>query len=113
MKGSSLFLVGRARNSSTQFTTPMMLSGSAETFVNRLNELLLEMTKQEKPMLIITNNSQDKLDHLKEIRNMSQFAYTPIICLFTKAGLVIGPNILKTVLTPNCLLTGIAYFIAG
>jgi len=45
------------------------------------NGEMLEMTKQENPMLIITNNSQDKMDHLKEIRNMSQFAYTPIICL--------------------------------
>ena len=45
------------------------------------NGEMLEMTKQENPMLIITNNSQDKMDHLKGIRNMSQFAYTPIICL--------------------------------
>ena len=45
------------------------------------NGEMVEMTKQENPMLIITNNSQDKLDNLKEIRNMMQFAYTPIICL--------------------------------
>jgi PleD family two-component response regulator len=49
------------------------------------NGEMLEMTKQENPMLIISNNSQEKLDHLKEIRNISQFAYTPIICLADEA----------------------------
>jgi type IV pilus assembly protein PilB len=49
------------------------------------NGEMIEMTKQENPMLIITNNSREKLDHLKEIRNMMQFAYTPIICLADEA----------------------------
>jgi len=49
--------------------------------VYSMNGEMLEMTRKENPMLIITNNSEDKLNHLKEIRNMTQFAYTPIICL--------------------------------
>ena len=57
------------------------LEENGYSVVYSTNGEMLEMTKQENPMLIITNNSQDKLDNLKAIRNMSQFAFTPIICL--------------------------------
>ncbi len=57
------------------------LENKGYNVVYSTNGEMLEMTKKEKPMLIITSNSRDKLDNLKEIRNMSQFAYTPIICL--------------------------------
>ncbi len=45
------------------------------------NGEMLETAKAEKPGLIIINNSDDKLAHLKEIRHLSQFTYTPVICL--------------------------------
>jgi type IV pilus assembly protein PilB len=49
------------------------------------NGEMLETTKTENPGLIIMNNSDEKLAHLKEIRHMSQFTYTPIICLADEA----------------------------
>jgi type IV pilus assembly protein PilB len=45
------------------------------------NGEMVETTKKESPSLIIVNNSHDKLDNLKEIRDDLQFEYTPIICL--------------------------------
>jgi type IV pilus assembly protein PilB len=45
------------------------------------NGEMIETTKKENPSLIIINNSQDKLDNLKEIRDDVQFEYTPVICL--------------------------------
>jgi type IV pilus assembly protein PilB len=49
--------------------------------IHSTNGEMVEMTKREDPILIIINNSKEKLDHLKEIRNTSRLAYTPIICL--------------------------------
>ena len=49
--------------------------------IHSTNGEMVEMTKREDPILIIINNSREKLDHLKEIRNTSRLAYTPIICL--------------------------------
>jgi PleD family two-component response regulator len=62
-------------------TIRSVLEENGYQVVHSTNGEMLEMTKKEKPMLIITNNSEDKLTNLKEIRNMSQFAFTPIICL--------------------------------
>ncbi|MEN8263546.1 MAG: ATPase, T2SS/T4P/T4SS family [Nitrospirota bacterium] len=49
--------------------------------IHSTNGEMVEMTKREDPLLIIINNSREKLDHLKELRNTSRLAYTPIICL--------------------------------
>jgi PleD family two-component response regulator len=48
------------------------------------NGEMIEKTKTENPGLIIINSSDDKMAHLKEIRHLSQFTYTPIICLADK-----------------------------
>ncbi len=45
------------------------------------NGNMREMTNRENPFLIIVNNTQEKLEYIKEIRENDEFAYIPIICL--------------------------------
>ena len=45
------------------------------------NGNMREMTSKENPFLIIINNSQEKLEYIKEIRDNDEFAFIPIICL--------------------------------
>jgi type IV pilus assembly protein PilB len=45
------------------------------------NGNMLEMTNRENPFLIIVNNTQEKLEYIKELRDKDQLAYIPIICL--------------------------------
>jgi len=45
------------------------------------NGEMVETTKKENPSLIIINNTQDRLDNLREIRDNDRFEYTPVICL--------------------------------
>ena len=61
------------------------LEGKGYNVVYSTNDNMLEETKREKPMLIIISKSEYRLNHIKEIRNMTQFAYTPIICLADKS----------------------------
>ena len=49
--------------------------------IHSSNGEMVEMTRKENPLLIIINDYQEKLENLKEIRNNSQLAFTPIICL--------------------------------
>ena len=57
------------------------LEGDGYEVLHSTNGNLLEMTNRENPFLIIINNTQEKLEYIKEIRNNPQLAYTPIICL--------------------------------
>ena len=57
------------------------LEGDGYEVLHSTNGNMLEMTDRENPFLIIINNTQEKLEHLKEIRNNDQLAYTPVICL--------------------------------
>jgi type IV pilus assembly protein PilB len=49
--------------------------------IHSTNGEMVDMTKRENPLLIIITNTDEKLNHLKEIRNTAQLAYTPIICV--------------------------------
>jgi type IV pilus assembly protein PilB len=57
------------------------LESSGYEVIHSIKGDMVEMTKREDPVLIIINNSEEKLAHLKEIRNTSHLAFTPIICL--------------------------------
>ncbi len=57
------------------------LEADGHEVIHSSNGSMLEFAKREHPCLIIIDGSQDRLDCLKEIRNNSHLAYTPIICL--------------------------------
>ena len=57
------------------------LEGDGYNVLHSTNGNILEMARRENPFLIIVNNTQEKLEYIKEIRDDSHLAYTPIICL--------------------------------
>jgi type IV pilus assembly protein PilB len=49
--------------------------------IHSTNEEMLQITEESNPGLIIINDSQDKLDMIKEIRNNANLASTPVLCV--------------------------------
>ena len=57
------------------------LETSGYEVIQSSNGEMIELARQEKPALIIIDNSEDRINMLKDVRNSDQIALTPVICL--------------------------------
>ncbi|MBC8412352.1 MAG: response regulator [Nitrospira sp.] len=60
------------------------LENSGYDVVYSTTPKVIEETRKDAPSLIIMNNSQERMDYLKTIRNDSELAFTPVICVSDK-----------------------------
>jgi DNA-binding response OmpR family regulator len=57
--------------------------------IHSTNGEMLQITEESNPGLIIINDSQDKLDMIKEIRNNAHLVSTPVLCVSDQTNRII------------------------